>query len=415
MVGVSIANEVPVRLASGPQLDSFGSLRVSNKYTLLDSKLLFDKNPIVWGEAVNGASSAISYSSPVVDLTCAGTDGDYAIRMTKMRVPYQAGKSLAHTMTGVLFPEVGYTKRFGYFNTAYTAPYTANIDGIYLESDGTDVYICLATDGVVQRVPQSQWNEDTFDGRGVSRKTIDWDNLVILNIDMEWLSAGDVRVGFQFDSVPMTAHTFRNTNNTSLPYMKSPNHSLRYEVRGDGGPGTSSVRQVCGASSSEGGYELTGALYSINRGITPFTTGNNTLEYPLLSIRLRSGREEGIISLEGASLICTTTADFLWKLTVNPTIAGTDQASWQDVYTSSAVEYDISRDATNTISGGTVISSGYVRGTNQSGGDLAAPLKSLMKPGVDVDGTADELVLSVQNLSSGIEDYYASLTWAEPV
>jgi hypothetical protein len=370
----------------------------------------------VWDEELNGASSSVTWNADnYVDLVCAGTSGDFAIRQTKMRFNYQAGKSLKVAETGVLFPEAGYIKRFGYFNTNSTTPFNSNRDGIYLESDGTTVYICLADNGTVTRVAQSSWNVDTFDGTGTSGVDIDWDLGVILVMDLEWLSLGDVRVGFQFNGRVHYAHIFKNTNTTVDPYMRFANHSLRYEIRGDGGAGTSTLREICGSVASEGGYEQTGQLYSADRGTTAFTTSNDTNLYPLISIRLRSGREHGNVLLDTAQAICTSTADFRWAIIMNPTVAGVDAASWVSVGNSSAVEYDISRDNTNTLSGGLQMASGYIRSTNQGGGLLSATLRSLLHPGVAIDGTADELVLAVQNLSNGAEDYYGSLNWSEPL
>jgi len=69
---------------------------------------------------------------------------------------------------------------------------------------------------------------------------------------------------------------------------------------------------------------------------------------------------------------------------------------------------------TNTVSGGTVIKSGYVVGqgntvTTTTAGDLT----SLLVMSADVSNTPDQVVLAVTRIDSGGSnvDYFASISW----
>ena len=408
-----------IKFADSAAVDAFGRLRVSEPSTIFDSKMLNGKNDLVWGEVVSNVSGSASsiHSINLAQMDVGANAGDYVVRSTKMRFNYLPGKSHLILMTFIMGIDAGTTKRVGYFNCNNTAPYNLGFDGIWLEHDGTTAYWCIGREaGGVRRVPQSQWNGDQLGSTNSAKAmTVDFSAPLILFIDLEWLGIGRVRCGFIHRGAYVICHEFYNENDPSipLPYMDSPNHSLRYEIRSDGGGGT--LKGICGSVQSEGGYDLVGNLNSANRQITPFTTGNNTQAYPLLSIRLRADRKDGTVIVQQGSIICTTAARYLWTLRFNPVIAGVDNAAWTEVGGNSSVEYDTSRDNTNTVTGGEIIASGYGEDTNQGIGSLELGLTSAVRPGIDIDGTQDELVLCVQNLSSGIEDYYASINWREPL
>jgi hypothetical protein len=346
------------------------------------------------------------------------TTGDKVIRQTKMRFNYLPGKSHLIFMTFVLGTNAGTIKRVGYFNSTFVSPFDAGFDGIYLEREGTETRICLARGGTVMTMAQDDWNYDTFDGTGPSGLTLDWNAPQIFFIDMEWLGVGRVRTGFVVDGAYQIAHEFRNANNRAgqailEPYIQTPNHSLRYEIRSTGGAGT--LLEICGSVQSEGGYDLVGNLYAGGRGITALTTTNTTNIFPLISLRLRQDRPGGSIIIQNGSLLCTTTADAVWRLILNPTVAGVDAASWQDVGGNSSAQIDVARTTANTLSGGTVVASGYLRATTQSTSELLLELNSAIRPGIGIGGAQDELVLAIQNLANGQESYFAELGWREPL
>jgi len=410
-----------IQFADSQSIDAFGRLRVGNPVTLFDSKLLFGKNDVVWDEHINNASgsAASTHTTNRVTMDVGANANDRVIRQTKMRFNYLPGKSHAMFITFVLGNDSGTIKRLGYFNASTTSPYNATRDGIYLEHDGTNVYIVQSRAGTTTntRIVQSSWNFDTFDGSGPSGKTIDWADAQIMLIDLEWLGVGRVRVAFVIDGKIYTAHEFNNANGEIQaivqPYIDSPNHSIRYEIYSDGSAG--SMTAICSSVQSEGGYNLAGNLFSADRAATSFTTAANTSINPLVGLRLRSDRPDGTIIALSASILCTSTAQFRWSLLLNPTVAGTDAASWTSVGGNSAAQYDVSRDNTNLLTGGTQIASGYLEDTNQAGGAIDLRLNSAVRPGIDIDGGQDELVLAVQNLSAAAETYYASINWREPL
>jgi hypothetical protein len=116
----------------------------------------------------------------------------------------------------------------------------------------------------------------------------------------------------------------------------------------------------------------------------------------------------------GVNVLSPSAAEFLWRLVLNPTVAGVDAASWVGL-ADSAVEYDISRDNTNLISGGTVIASDY-GGGGPSANAPSSPGQNLdlqMRLGADVDGARDEYVLCAAPLTGTNETLVGKIGFRE--
>jgi hypothetical protein len=388
-------------------LDAFARTRVSQPNALFDSKMLYDKMPLFWDESiVAGGSSTHSPLTASVTMTT-GTIGQVGsvIRQTKMRFNYQPGRSQLIIMSAVLGAGVsGVRKRVGYFD---------DNNGLFFQLDGT-------TFSVVQRsnatgtpvdtvIEQANWSGDKLNGTGPSGFNMDHSKANLFWIDIEWLGVGTVRFGTFKNSTPIQCHAINNENTKSVVYMSTPNLPLRYEIYNNGTAAASSMQHICSTVISEGATNENGIVRSVDRGITGFTTGNNTNLYPLISTRLRSAYNGTTIRNISISLICSSSADFRWALILNPTIAGTDAASWVDLE-NSAIQYDISRSSTNTLSGGTVLASGYVTSALDH---LDNILNSPLTLGSTIAGTQDQIVLAAQRLTGNTETFYAGISFRE--
>lgn len=392
-----------------PTVDAFSRLRVSNPQTIFDSKQLYDKQALFWDEEVSGAGASSSFdtgnSQTVMTVT---NNSEFVIRQTYMRFNYQPGKSLMLFQTGLMSYETGVTKRIGYFTTNTTTPFDSNRKGYYWQNDGSAVSICIAKNGTCNGVNQQDWNIDKMDGSGASGITIDWSTCQIFFIDFEWLGVGRVRTGLVVDGKIYYVHEFNHANNVTSVYTELPNLPLRYEIRSTGGSGT--LNHICNSVISEGGLENNGIVRGVDRSNTDITTQTDNDIYPVISIRLQSGKEMITVNPIDFSIMVDSTADFRWALYLNPTIAGTDAASWTAL-ANSCIEYDVTRNNTNKLSGGTLIKSGYV----ESGGadQVQLEIDSPLHLGMSIDGTMDEFVLAVQVINGGAEDFYGALSWRE--
>jgi len=403
-------NPMAVKLSDDDAtIDAFGRMRVSNPLTLFDSKQLFDKQALFWDEEVSGAGASSTYdtghSQTVMTVT---NNTEFVIRQTNMRFNYQPGKSLQVLQTGLMSKEENVTKRIGYFTSNTTTPFNSSRHGYYWENDGTDVKVCIAKAGVCNEAKQKNWNIDKMDGTGPSKKVINWSKCQIFFIDFEWLGVGRVRFGIVINGIIYYVHEFNHANNVTSVYTEIPNLPCRYEIRSTGGSGT--LNHICNSVISEGGLDRNGVIRGVDRGVTAFTTQSDSDIYPLISIRLQSGKEMITINPVDFSIMVDSTADFRWALYLNPTIAGTDAVNWTAL-SNSAIEYDVTRNNTNKLSGGTLIKSGYVErgGADQVQLEIDSPLHL----GMAIDGTMDEFVLAIQIVNGVAEDFYAGLSWRE--
>lgn len=400
-----------IQATDSPSIDAFGRWRVSNPETIFDSKQIFDSAPLYWDDAEvsgSGTSTAHSTNEAATTITVGATTAGKRVRQTYRRFNYQPGKSQLILCTwGEFDTSTGITKEVGYFD---------DNNGLFFRSDEGTLSVVRRTyvtgAAVDNPVSQSSWNIDSLDGTGASGITLDLTKTQIGIIDFEWLGVGRVRMGFVIDGVIYYCHQFLNANNLGLVYMSTPNLPLRYSIENDGNGATDDFLHVCSSIISEGGSEQLGATLSVSRGATSFTTASNTSVNPLIGIRLKSTHLGATIIPESFSVLCTSTADFEILVLLNPTVAGSDAASWTSL-ANSAVEYDVTRDNTNLLSSYVPLYSEVASSTNQFRAQISPELKQSILIGADISGNQDELILAVRNLSAAAETYYATFNFRE--
>jgi hypothetical protein len=414
---VSMTNSGNLRVAlqeygDTPSIDAFDRLRVSNPYTIFDSKLIHDASPLFWNQETGG-SGATNYNSnnSCNELTVTASASDYVIDQTKQRFNYQPGKGQLILMTAHAPQETGITKRIGLFSTDPSSPYYDPQDGIFLEINEDTIYVKVAKNGsITESVEQASWNVDPLDGTGDSEITLDLNSAFIFVIDFEWLGVGRIRCGFVIDGVIYYFTYLNHANNGfTTVYMKTPNLPLTYTIASDGS-GTGQLDHICSTAMSEGGLEQTGILRSVDTGTTHVDADTADTTYAVLGIRLKSTHIDITVMPEFFSMLSETADSFRWSLCLNPTVAGT--FTYSDL-TDSAIQYATGATANTVSSEGTRIDSGYVpTGSVASGGSANRKFVTALKIGSTIAGVRDELVLCVTPLSANA-DIQASLTIRE--
>lgn len=319
-------------------LDGFGRLRTSGPYTLFDSQNRYSINNKFYSN-VTGNASATYISSESSVLLSVGVDGGGIVRETKNVFAYQPGKSLLILNTFVMSSSNACTQRVGYFNDS---------NGVFVErSPGGTVSFVIRNNGAEEKVTQTQWNTNKCPGLDMTKAQIFW-------MDVEWLGVGSVRAGFVIDGVLVTAHAFHHANRISGVYMLTAILPVRYEITGTS---TGTMKQICTSVMSEGGYDQKLPLYTQIRGTTDGTLVNLTTAgtvYPLISIRLASGRFDSLVRLKFLDIVMSSNDILTWYVYNNPTLTN---PSWGSHANSTIVEVDTSATA---LSGGNIIFSGYL-------------------------------------------------------
>jgi hypothetical protein len=408
--------------------DAFGRQRVSSPFTLFDSQHRYSLNGKFSSYASSGSGATgftgatgigTSYighlpNESVATMNIGTGSGHYLIRESKNIFPYQPGKSLLILESFALnIQKTNLRQRIGYFG---------HQNGVYFENDGVNNYFVLRSYSgggggatgpvgtvVENRVAQADWNVDTFDGNGDSLRNLDITKGNILFIDIEWLGVGDVRVGFVVDGTMRVAHIFHNENVNASTYMTTACLPLRFEIENTGVTASSStLKQICTSTVSEGGYDLKGTSYSASRGVVGYQTLNGTgTPTPTLSIRLNSSYLDQIAILSELSVLLDSNTNLQYKLLLNATINPTN---W---VTSASGRIDYNIDAT-TVSGGTEILSGFL--ATHSTISLQSTSIQLGRTVVDtsksITGVSDVLTLALTSFGNNTK-VATLLGWSE--
>lgn len=381
----------------GTALDAFGRIRVSEPFTLFDSSHRYEDNGL-FDTATTGTASAVhAAATSTVALNVDTGSGDEVIRESKRVFAYQPGKSLLILNTFVMDEaKENLRQRVGYFGAQ---------NGIFLEQDGTTINLVkrsYITGSVVDtKVARSSWNGDKLDGNGESGFTLDLTKAQIFWVDVEWLGVGSVRCGFVINGQYVVCHTFHHANIIDSVYMTTATLPIRYEITNTGATGSASaLKQICSTVISEGGYEKKVVPLVVRRTAT--TTVGTSFE-PLVTIRLASDHLDSVVLLNKYSI--TTIDNSLYELALikNATLTS---ASY-DTSTFDSVDFDISATA---LTGGTILSSEYLQGTNQASGqlDVNESYNFGFQLGRTIGGTSDTLTVAAR-VTSGTADVVATL------
>lgn len=400
-----------------PAIDPFGRLRVSEPYTLFDSKQLHDKQPLFWDEVIGGSATSVHSSvNSATTMTVTASASDYVIRQTKQRFNYQPGKGQFVFMT-CRSPQVsGITARIGMFDDDGNGNNLTPNNGIFFETDG-DISWNIAKNGsIAETATQANWNYDTLDGSGDENNPsgigLDPTATQILVIDYEWLGVGRVRVGFVIDGLLYYCHYFNHANDPTFTsvYMSTPNLPLRYSIETDGSNG-SSIDHICSTVMSEGGLEETGVLRSVDTGVTSIAAATGGTTYPIVAIKLNSSYLDTTVLPQFFSLLNTSTNDYRWSIQLNPTLSA--GLSYSPLANSS-IDYAVNTAPVTVTTPGIIIDSGYVNATGgfATGGGNERKLVTSLRIGSDIAGTADELVLCATPIG-GSGAFYGALTFRE--
>ena len=349
-------------LGQGFSGDLFGRLKVSQPFTLFDSTHRYSQDGD-FSDVVLGAGSTVGIITSQSTATLGiGTSADCSIvRESKRVFSYQPGKALQVLQTFTLNPAKE--------NLIQRVGYASSENGVMLELNGSQLNIIKRTAisgvGTTITVPQSEWNVDTLDGTGVSTSNpsgiqLDISKAQILFSEYEWLGVGSVRVGFAIDGRFIIAHQFNHANKIDSVYMTTASLPIRYEILNAGITTTSStMKQICVSVQSNGGYEKKVAS-DVTRQTSLVAVASTTF-IPLVSIRLKAGREDAVVVPNQINALPDSSTAVFYEVALikNATVSG---GSWVN---SSSPNVEENTTATS-MSGGTIIRTEYISSANKA-------------------------------------------------
>jgi hypothetical protein len=390
---MTTTSSLPVTLPA-TYFDAFGRQRVSQPYTLFDSQSRYAADNQFSESTANGASITYNADEAAVLLAADTTSGSTAVRQTYRSFPYQPGKGLLILCTFVMAAaQANLRQRVGYFNTQ---------NGVFFQkTNATNAFVLRSyvtgTVSDARTVNQADWNGDKLDGTGASGLTLDTTKAQILWMDFEWLGVGSVRCGFIIDGQYIVCHTFENANTISNVYMTTAILPVRYEIAATATMSAgATMKQICSTVISEGGFQQVSQEH-VARRTTSFANIDTAAFYPIVSIRLASGRTGAVVLPSRVQFLPLTSQNYEIALIKNPTLTG---ATWAaTVPSDSNVDYDV---AATAMSGGTIVQTDYVTSTGSGGTVNTASLVEYnwdLQLGTSLTSVSDIYTLGVKTVS----------------
>lgn len=390
---------------AGTMRDAFGRLRVSEPHTIFDSTFRYTDDTRNWSTANTGTSSiTVNAQASIIEMNVGTTVGDEVVRQTKRHFVYQPGKSHLIYATFNMEPKQNVRQRVGYFGTG---------NGIYLEHDGTTAYIVKRSSSsgslVETRIPQSQWSDDKFDGTGTSKINLDFTKSQILWIDIEWLGAGTVRVGFVVDGNIYVAHKFNHANNIEKTYLTSATLPVRYEITNTANTASpTTLDHICCSVQSEGGHSPRVSTRSVSTSLSGLSMSSTEFR-PLVAIRLRSDRKGAGVIPSLVNLYGLQNTPYVYHVIMDCEVVG---GTWQSTSEESHVEYNVTAtqlaETGRNLLQGMFIGGTYVQPTSidfrQFNGSYQ--LRS------DLQGVCETFVIACRATTNN-DKALATLTWEE--
>ena len=365
----------------------------------------YSKDEDIWDEEITGtASSAINTYYGMLEMSVGGNAGDELVRQTRRVVRYVPGRQSEVSMS-VIFgtPVTGIRRRLGLFD---------DVNGAYFEDggDGTYYVVCRrnTAGGVVEeRVSREDWNVDRLDGTGPSGITADPTAIQLIVIEYEWYGAGQVEFKFLINNNAYSVHQFDHANRTTEPWSGPPFLPVRTELTNVAGTaGTHKFTVGSYSTLSEGTLGPLGVDSNAASPITGRTLQSANTFYPVLSIRLKSSRINGVVLPTDFQAATLDNTQIFYRLVLNAELTG---ANWQSVSTDGFVEYDVSATAQTN---GRILNTGFL-GTYQQGQLVRLDPRALNQLGRTGMGTvSDTLTIELACVNAN-KAGFASINWVE--
>jgi hypothetical protein len=281
-------------------------------------------------------------------------------------------------------------------------------NGVFWRRDTTGLGVAVrsSTSGsaVDTIIPQAEWNLDPLDGTGPSGFTIEPAHNNVLFIEYVWLGALGVRWGVATPRGIVYCHFQAFMNLLPASYMQTACLPLRWAIYAAEAPDApATMRQVCTALESEGGYAIPPAFTFATRRLIAGAIAAATApaEAPIVAIRpaLTVGSAEQPITNRVQALVESisvyTTAAVSWSLWYfppgngDPLTAGT----WARLNPASSLESNVSATGL-TLTNGLLIDSGFALASGSGGsarGSASASIQQTLPLTLDCCGANNPL------------------------
>lgn len=273
---------------------TLGRLYVQNPYEIFASK--FDTNTNLDFYDYSYTSTGVSVNANTSTLILASS-ANLKQFMSKVRMYYEAGKSTELYFTARLYDTVNPNSSTGF------GLFDAN-DGIFIGYNGAinDIQITrrTSTSGSVinNTIPRTSFNLNTLNG-------FDFTKFQLFHLHILWFGYAYFHFSLVNNGQLIKFHEDYFTNNSTVPYIKSP--SLPFMIECNSTAGTQNAYMTCAACNIESGYDLIQKSFNINNGQILRTV--TTAETPLLLIRVNATNPKATIRIKAIETLNVATTN----------------------------------------------------------------------------------------------------------
>ena len=356
------------------KVDASGRSRVSTLSTLFDGKCLYEFDENLLSKAGTG-----TYSFNDNTHSLAVDSGEYMVLQSKHVCEYFSGKStLVETTFDSFAPQVGVVKRVGYFTSSTVAPFDTGLDGFFIESNESGVYLKVYNNGVLKEsIPFEKW--DSYN----ELKDYDWNKFTIVAFDFLWLGGSELRVFLKTRDAFKLAVVYKHASLRQGAFIKSPQQHVRYEISSTNGVGV--FNPICSVVMSEGAIPDKGRVLCVTSGVFP--TNSISTVYPIKAVKQRDDKTLLSVKVISGGVVNTSTNELgTVLLLLNPTFSA--EPVWtQAKYIESG----------EPLSGSTITNLGTIIGVfpSRESGVIPSDYASLLnKLGTTIDGVNDVIALA---------------------
>jgi len=388
-----IAHSAPMMHAA---TSSFGELLIAQPRPIVQLNFTYNINPDYMKVVTTGTGSA-TQSNNMLLLQTGERSSSSAMLTSIIPLYHQPGQG-----STCLFSSI-YTT--GVTGNSQIAGIGNNTNGFFFGFNGTTFGILYRNNSVDSWIPQSQWNNDSYDGRGPSNITLNPTMGNIFKIQYQWLGFGNINFFIENPSTGnfTLVHQIQYANAQRSISLTNPSLTLMSQVINT--TNSSNISLQIGSISGfiEGIINTPTIRQSTLSPLTTITSQKNLLTIynkpTYQSVSNQNSIYPDFVTFFNST---SSTSPAVFTLYLNPTVGGTP--TFTDINTNaSTVSYDT---AGNTITGGTPLYSFFVSIGNFIVLNLAQYMISL-NPG-------DKLVFAgtPQTTSSSVR---VAVSWRETV
>lgn len=356
-----IANSLGMPMVEiGSSTDTFGSISVSTKSIKNTSSFLYNINSEIYDTVCTGSGTA--RSSNGMALLQTGTNSNSSVLIDTIDyIRFTPGKGLMLSVSPVFGTSYSDTQQWVGLGT--------DSNGFYIGYNGTAFSIWHRNGGIDNYIANTNWNEDTLDGYGKSKITLNPTKGNVFFIQILWLF-GNIKF---FVENPITTqmtlfHTINYSNLNIIPNLTEPAYKSRIIVLN--GQTNRNIQLQCSSATL-----FTSGKINYNVGILNCISTSKTIVRKswkhLMTIRNKSTyllKKNNIpIVLTYISITTTTSASTEIQIVKNASLNLVDPdnsdneenaAVWSDINTNNSV-VEVTKH-NETITDGKLISSFFV-------------------------------------------------------